>query len=231
MDVCSVWDCNKPKKTKGYCANHYAQYWRTGNVNKTIDGNKRKHPFYALWFERKQANMLCEEWLDFKCFVEGVSPKPEGNYFLIRLRKEPFGPNNFKWQEHLKRKKGESKKDWYARKWAARQIQNPGMERARNFQRKYGLTIDQYNEKLKNQNEVCAICGEKETSVDPKTSGARRLAVDHCHDTNKIRSLLCWRCNATIGKVKEDVELLKKMIAYLEFHNVSKSRVRLAAYP
>lgn len=169
-----------------------------------------------LWFERKQSNLLCKEWLDFWNFVEGVSPKPEGNFILIRLRKEPYGPNNFEWREHLKRKENESKKEWWARKWKARQAQNPGMERARNFKRKYSLTIDQYNKLLEKQNFVCKICEEKETSIDAKSGTVKRLSVDHCHNSNKIRGLLCWRCNGTLGKINDDVELLKKMITYLE---------------
>lgn len=93
------------------------------------------------------------------------------------------------------------------------------MERERNFSRKYGITIAQYNEILKLQNNVCAICGEEERSIDGRTGSKKKLAVDHCHDTKKVRSLLCWRCNGTIGKVEENIELLKKMIVYLEKHN------------
>lgn len=218
---CCVEGCNRPFKARGFCHKHYQQIYKNHPAYKPrLDYNdRRKHPFYIIWWQRKRDNALCEEWLDFEKFINDISPKPEGNYFLIRLRDEPYGPNNFKWQEHLKRKKDETRKEWWARKWKARQNNNPGMENERNLKRKYGITVKEYNELLEKQNFVCAICENGETTVDGKTASKRKLAVDHCHKTNKIRKLLCWRCNVVIGKVEENIELLQKMINYLTKHN------------
>ena len=55
---------------------------------------------------------------------------------------------------------------------------------------------------------LCELCGE------PNRSG-RRLQFDHDHETGEFRGWLCWRCNATLGKVNDDIELLEKMIIYL----------------
>lgn len=219
--ICSIEGCWNKVRSKGWCNKHYLKYYKKVDDYRpiSIGENLRNHPFYLLWWDRKQAKVLCEEWLDFKRFIEDISPKPEGNYFLVRLRDAPYGPNNFKWQEHLKRKENETKKEWWARKWKARQIANPSMERERNFKRKYGITIEEYNKLLEKQNYVCEICKNKETSVDGKNGSKRKLAVDHCHNSNKIRGLLCWRCNSMIGRLNEDVTLLKKMIVYLEKHN------------
>lgn len=80
----------------------------------------------------------------------------------------------------------------------------------------YGLDPDKYEKILESQNGVCAICGKPETS---KTrNGIRKMSVDHNHQTGKVRSLLCRNCNMAIGNFKEDVEILKKAVAYLEFH-------------
>ncbi len=76
------------------------------------------------------------------------------------------------------------------------------------LKRKYNLTPEQYLTMLKNQNGVCAICGKQEKN--------RRLAVDHCHKTGKIRGLLCALCNTAIGKFNDDVNLLTKAIKYLK---------------
>jgi recombination endonuclease VII len=221
--ICSIEGCNKLVDRKGWCNAHYLKFYKTHPDYKPRDihfnGEKRSHPFYMLWFERKQGGYLCEEWLDFKTFVKDISPKPEGNFFLLRIDgKKPFGPDNFRWQEHLKRKEGESKKDWWARKRIARIAANPSMERDRNLKRVFGLTREQYGEKLKIQNFVCAICEEPETTADARTGTIRNLAVDHCHNSNKIRELLCWRCNGTLGKVEDNIELLQKMINYLNKH-------------
>ncbi len=215
--LCSVDGCWESADSKGYCRNHYARYWRTGNTELIYKGDKRNHPLYMLWWDRKSANALSEEWLDFYKFIKDISPKPEGNYLLVRITDDPYGPNNFKWQEYLKKKKTESNKEWWARKWAARQAANPGLERERNLIRKYGITFEKYNEMFVAQNGICAICGCEENSRS-RTGGIKKLAVDHCHNSKKIRGLLCWRCNGTIGKIEENLELIDEMKAYILKH-------------
>lgn len=79
----------------------------------------------------------------------------------------------------------------------------------------YGINIEQLHKMTEAQNNKCAICG-RHPSEDSHRWG--KLCIDHCHKTGKTRELLCSRCNTTIGKVGESVELLKKMIDYLEKH-------------
>ncbi len=74
---------------------------------------------------------------------------------------------------------------------------------------KWGLSLEDYDNMLQKQNGVCAICFEKCRS-------GRRLAIDHCHKTGKIRGLLCGECNNGIGKLKDDPDLLRRAIKYLE---------------
>lgn len=216
--VCSVDGCDKPLKGKLYCRNHYQMNYLYGRTTKVNSGDKRKNPLYHLWFERKKNKLLCEEWLNFDSFIKGIEPKPEGNFLLLQIDgSKPFGPDNFRWQEHLKRKEGESKKEWWARKRAARIFANPSMERDRNIKRRFNLTREQYDEKSKLQNYVCAICEQPELARS-NSGSIKGLAVDHCHSTNKLRELLCWRCNATLGRVGDSIELLEKMKQYLIKH-------------
>lgn len=81
------------------------------------------------------------------------------------------------------------------------------------FRRRYGITIDQYNELADKQNGVCAICQET-------CKSGRRLAVDHCHATGKIRGLLCMDCNRSIGGLKDSIELLEKAVSYLKHNSI-----------
>ncbi len=81
--------------------------------------------------------------------------------------------------------------------------------------KKYGLNLKQYLEILERQNNTCAICKEKETITIGK-SGKMSLSVDHCHTTGKIRGLLCYRCNTSIGHLKEDIEIFENAIKYLK---------------
>lgn len=86
------------------------------------------------------------------------------------------------------------------------------------IKRKYGISLDQYEEMLKNQNGVCAICKEPETFIHPKKNDVYRLAIDHNHDTGEIRELLCRRCNTMLGECKENQFLLLALIEYLKKH-------------
>lgn len=75
-------------------------------------------------------------------------------------------------------------------------------------------SIEEYNQLLKSQKGVCAICKNPETT---KFRGKlRHLALDHNHKNKKIRELLCYRCNITLGLIEEDTNLLLKMIKYLK---------------
>lgn len=215
---CSVPGCNRPHKGRGLCLNHYQLSRKYGRTEKLPRGTKRSHPLYSLWFDRKTNGVLCAEWLDFWKFVEGVGDKPGPNYFLIRKGSQPFGPDNFIWIEHLKKRPDETKKEWYARKWASRMLNNPGIERKRMLQRKYNMTAAAYDAMAAQQNNKCAICEEPESSFDQKCGSRKRLCVDHCHSTGKIRGLLCLRCNTTLGKLEESPQLLRAMWDYLHEH-------------
>ncbi len=73
---------------------------------------------------------------------------------------------------------------------------------------KYGLTEEDYQSLLADQNGVCKVCSR------PPDRG--KLHVDHCHHTGKIRGLLCGTCNRGLGMFKDDPALLHKAAKYLE---------------
>lgn len=75
--------------------------------------------------------------------------------------------------------------------------------------RQYGLDQNAYDAMAKNQNGKCAICNSAETY------SKRELAIDHCHKSNRVRGLLCTRCNWMLGIASDDVRLLANAIAYL----------------
>lgn len=78
---------------------------------------------------------------------------------------------------------------------------------------KYGITIQDYNKMLIEQNGRCAIC----SSEDPKGRGSN-FHIDHNHATHKVRALLCANCNTGIGLFLEDVGIMRRAISYLEKH-------------
>ena len=72
------------------------------------------------------------------------------------------------------------------------------------------MTYEIYEEMLVQQDNRCKICGvhNDELSIS--------LSVDHNHETGEIRSLLCKRCNYSLGTILEDVTYLQKLIDYLQ---------------
>jgi hypothetical protein len=82
--------------------------------------------------------------------------------------------------------------------------------REQRFKRLYGITTAIYEEMKAEQNGRCYICGKTESE------NRKSLAVDHCHKTKVIRALLCDDCNWCLGKVGDNIELLRKMINYLQ---------------
>lgn len=84
------------------------------------------------------------------------------------------------------------------------------------LKRKYGMTIEQFDEMLESQGGACAICGQEETHVS--LGRVMPLSVDHDHDTGAIRELLCSRCNKMLGMAGDRCELLFAAIGYLRKH-------------
>lgn len=82
-------------------------------------------------------------------------------------------------------------------------------QRRMDLKRKYGLSLQDYDDLLESQDGLCAICKR------PPVEG-RNLAVDHDHSTGVIRGLLCHNCNVAIGNFGESLEIIKAAVVYLE---------------
>lgn len=84
----------------------------------------------------------------------------------------------------------------------------------RHIFKRYGLSVEQVNEKRKSQSYRCAICRD----VFRKTPH-----IDHCHRTNKVRGLLCVKCNLMLAGADDRLSVLRSGIAYLlKWHKLDK---------
>lgn len=88
----------------------------------------------------------------------------------------------------------------------------------RHLRNRYGITLEDYNTMLESQNGVCAAC---KTPSDT----TRRLCVDHCHNTGKIRGLLCFKCNAILGLSHDSIDILRSAIDYIENNTCAVDKV------
>jgi hypothetical protein len=86
------------------------------------------------------------------------------------------------------------------------------LERNRKLIARYGITQSDYQIMLAEQNFSCAICN----SVYSGRVGSFYFVVDHCHETGRVRGLLCHRCNISLGRISDSVEWLQAAIYYLQ---------------
>ena len=149
-----------------------------------------------------------------KCGAE----KPNSDYYRYGKRDGSFGLRtsckscerkaNKKWQQNNREKTVKVSQKWY---W-----KNKEKTRASARYRKYGITQEDFDYLLKEQNKSCAIC---KVSFENQTPH-----VDHDHDTGYVRGLLCSKCNTGIGLLQDCLITLGQAKDYLE------SSARMAIY-
>lgn len=213
MIKCLVEDCSKEVVTRGYCGAHYQRFRKAKSIDIGYK-NITKHPYYVRWSKLRSNGDLCEVWLDFKTYVKDIG-ESNGCSKINRLDgTKPFGPDNFKWAEELV---GEVKNRYYQKKY-----REDGKHRNGLYKKQYGITLDEYNQMFANQKGLCAICHREERRVvrNGVNENKRMLSIDHSHKTGAVRALLCSDCNPSLGGFKDDVEILKSAIRYLEKYGV-----------
>ncbi|MES9523450.1 endonuclease VII domain-containing protein [Streptomyces capoamus] len=73
------------------------------------------------------------------------------------------------------------------------------------LKRAYGITEAERDAMVVAQRGLCAICLD-----------APPAHVDHCHKTGRVRGVLCFNCNSAIGKLRDDPDVGRRAVAYLE---------------
>lgn len=75
----------------------------------------------------------------------------------------------------------------------------------------YKLTSEKYNQILKQQKNRCAVCNIKFSKLSSKL-----IHIDHNHKTDKVRGLLCHKCNLALGLLCEDIKIIESLLRYME---------------
>lgn len=108
--------------------------------------------------------------------------------------------------------------DLARKKWA---IDNPERahlsQRERNLKHRFSVDLKWYEKQFEKQNYSCAICKSKTN----KTAGDREFwnfSVDHCHNSGKVRGILCNNCNRALGLFQDNPKLIRKAAEYVEEH-------------
>ena len=197
MNTCKVDGCKRRHKAQGYCATHYAQFRRGAPVTKKI--KTRNHTQYECCSEEG-----CTEPVKAKgvCATHYQRLLRHG-HTMYRDRKKlakfcsvpncdnHLYANGICHSHYLK-----------SRKWL-----------------EFGLTLDGYLSMAEEQGNVCLICKKPESAPDGRSAKTRDLSVDHSHVTNKVRGLLCNKCNRGLGLFCDDPSLLQSAMNYLWKHD------------
>lgn len=95
----------------------------------------------------------------------------------------------------------------YAKEYRTKRIEaNPNYHVEKHW-KTYGISSEQYDEMLKNQQGKCAICQQESN---------RKLCIDHNHETDEVRGLLCYKCNSILGLLNDDFHYIWKVYEYLK---------------
>ena len=86
----------------------------------------------------------------------------------------------------------------------------PQNRKAEKLQLRYGLTYEQWEQMREAENFSCMICGISEEEL------GKRLDVDHCHLSGKVRGVLCNPCNTTLGHARDNIKILEAAAQYLK---------------
>lgn len=141
-----------------------------------------------------------------------VGPKATPQYQAEWRRKNP---ERVKAYEDKRR---EARRE-YNRQWNKKNPHKRSVLDRRSVLKAYGLTEETYAAMVAKQDGKCAIC-RRPPNARKTSSGHRyfRLSVDHCHQTEKVRELLCDGCNGLLGYARDNPEVLQAAIDYLRRH-------------
>ena len=105
------------------------------------------------------------------------------------------------------------------RSYYAKSAYNPLKKFSQHLQYAYGISYEDYEALLTSQKHCCAIC------LKPLKRGRLRN-LDHCHNTGKVRGILCHRCNLALSFFDNDPEFVYKILDYLEKVEKSEDDLR-----
>jgi len=194
---CKADGCERKAFAKGYCSMHY---------------QRLRAPLYTIWrnLRAKYPGAYDPCWDDREAFIDDVGMPPLAGSQLRRIDKSrPWSKDNCEWREPVGMKtppKGSPD-------WAKYQL-------AWKYMRKFGLTMEDVDRMLAEQNGECPIClMPLMLEVEGKPV---KVCLDHDHKTGLPREFLHDNCNKGIGQLADEPERCERAAAYLRKHHAEK---------
>lgn len=156
--------------------------------------------------------------------VDVAPPWREWNKDYYARNREQEKERAKKWQRGNPERKRENDRRWRAanrakldekdRAWREANPERYKAIRQRSAFRarlkKRGITLEEYEALLDQQEGRCGICRTD------KAGAKKDWCIDHDHASGRVRGLLCHHCNVALGSVRDNPEILRRMIRYLE---------------
>lgn len=93
-------------------------------------------------------------------------------------------------------------------------------KKALNSKRNYGVNSEKLQLMIKSNSNKCEICKTKFKDIS-------KINIDHCHKTNKVRGLLCSKCNYGIGNFNDNTDLLNNAIKYINHYKMFENKDKI----
>lgn len=198
---CSIDGCGSRVLARGWCAKHYNHWHRYGDP---VEGGRAK--------PAECAEAGCSRPTVGQGWCEAHYSKYVRNPRRKAARAAAKGTRVCEWCGGPISTERRDRASYCSRKCKEQSWQAAGGARAASlahyYRSQYGLSLDDV-ERMRAGG--CAICG-----ATGSVGRHGQLHVDHCHTTGRVRGILCHSCNLGIGNFKDDPDLLRKAIAYLE---------------
>lgn len=189
--ACSIDDCESPKFARGWCSKHYSRWQRHGDPLASKRSPAHKPGDTEKWCPR------CEKVQPVDAF------RKRGNGRL----KGWCSPCEATYQaEHAGSAEGREQRRRARAGWNTR-------SHGYFLKYRYGITLADYEALLVVQGGRCAIC-----ATDKPGGNLTKWSVDHCHDSAKVRGLLCAACNMGIGQLGDDPGRMRAAADYIDRH-------------
>lgn len=141
----------------------------------------------------------CKRTKNLSCFYNSSS-SPDGKKGTCKLCCSRMEKS---WRDRNRERINKNNREWRKKN----KEQHNRNVRSSYLKRRYGLSLEEYESMLSSQGNSCAVCSGQ--------SQYEMFDVDHCHETGKVRGLLCRKCNTALGLFRDSVDVLQRAIDYL----------------
>lgn len=196
-DFCSIEECSKKKKRRGWCQAHYTRWLRHGDP---LGGSPTHRDESGLAQDGKKRCRACNE-------VKDVS-----EFSIFTKAKDGYAYKCRPCQAEIKRQRRKDNPEAVRAMGNRYYHDNKLSIAAGTLLRTYGITQKEREAMNEAQGGLCASCGHPPTGKGHTS----KLFLDHCHATGKIRGLLCHPCNVALGLLRDDPVRIRALLTFVE---------------